>query len=83
MESGPFDHALCVAGCMVWCVVLLIEMYIVVHVEFEQGVDKCTVILPTEREQVECYSIWGLNSLHAVSHYSGYYVIIPLRHKPL
>ena len=23
------------------------------------------------------------NSLHAVSHYSGYYVIIPLRHKPL
>ena len=23
------------------------------------------------------------NSLHVVSHYSGYYVIIPLRHKPL
>ena len=25
----------------------------------------------------------SLNSLHAVSHFNGYYVIIPLRHKPL
>ena len=30
-----------------------------------------------------CKCIILLNSLHAVSHLSGYYVILPLRHKPL
>ena len=43
-------------------------------------------VLETTKHEIIQYAdkiISTINSLHAVSHLSGYYVIVPLRHKPL